>query len=83
MTPRSSRAVANRVVERGRAVALAHHYRRAEGLTISQIAEPSWPLARDLTRRAAVGDQRGVGEMLLEELEAVLNTLSARWLTLA
>jgi AraC-like DNA-binding protein len=32
-------AVANRVVERRRAVALARHYREAEGLSIAQIAD--------------------------------------------
>ena len=39
MTPRASTRVADRVVERRRAVALAEHYREAEGLSIAQIAE--------------------------------------------
>jgi transcriptional regulator with XRE-family HTH domain len=34
-----SRAVANRVVERRRAVARARHYREAEGLSTAQIAD--------------------------------------------
>ena len=38
MTANVSGAVANRVVERRRAVALARHYREAEGLSIAQIA---------------------------------------------
>jgi AraC-like DNA-binding protein len=39
MTPNASAAVADRVVERRRAVALANHYREVEGLSIAQIAE--------------------------------------------
>ena len=39
MTANVSGAVANRVVERRRAVALARHYREAEGLSIAQIAD--------------------------------------------
>ena len=39
MTPNASTAVADRVVERRRAVALAEHYREAEGLSIAQIAD--------------------------------------------
>jgi AraC-like DNA-binding protein len=39
MTPSASIAVAERVVERRRAVALANHYREVEGLSIAQIAE--------------------------------------------
>jgi transcriptional regulator with XRE-family HTH domain len=39
MTANVSDAVADRVVERRRAVALARHYREAEGLSIEQIAE--------------------------------------------
>jgi DNA-binding NarL/FixJ family response regulator len=39
MTANVSGAVANRVVERRRAVALARHYREAEGLSIVQIAD--------------------------------------------
>ncbi|MFL5864014.1 MAG: hypothetical protein ACJ780_25125 [Solirubrobacteraceae bacterium] len=38
MTASVSGAVVNRVVERRRAVALARHYREAEGLSITQIA---------------------------------------------
>jgi AraC-like DNA-binding protein len=38
MRPNASTEVADRVVERRRAVALAHHYRDAEGLSIAQIA---------------------------------------------
>jgi AraC-like DNA-binding protein len=38
MRPSSSTEVADRVVERRRAVALANHYREAEGLSIAQIA---------------------------------------------
>lgn len=39
MAPNSSMAVVDRVTERRRAVALARHYREAEGLSIAQIAE--------------------------------------------
>jgi AraC-like DNA-binding protein len=39
MTPNAYTVVADRVVERRRAVALARHYREAEGLSIAQIAE--------------------------------------------
>ena len=39
MTANVSGAVANRVVERRRAVALARHYREAEGLSNTQIAD--------------------------------------------
>ncbi len=39
MTENVSGTVANRVVERRRAVALARHYREAEGLSIAQIAD--------------------------------------------
>jgi hypothetical protein len=39
MTANVSGTVANRVVERRRAVALARHYREAEGLSIAQIAD--------------------------------------------
>jgi AraC-like DNA-binding protein len=39
MAPTAYAAVADRVVERRRAVALARHYREAEGLSIAQIAE--------------------------------------------
>jgi AcrR family transcriptional regulator len=39
MTANVSGAVDNRVVERRRAVALARHYREAEGLSIAQIAD--------------------------------------------
>jgi AraC-like DNA-binding protein len=38
MAPNARTAVADRVVERRRAVALARHYREAEGLSIVQIA---------------------------------------------
>jgi AraC-like DNA-binding protein len=38
MRPNTSTEVADRVVERRRAVALANHYREAEGLSIAQIA---------------------------------------------
>jgi hypothetical protein len=38
MAPNAHTAVADRVVERRRAVALARHYREAEGLSIAQIA---------------------------------------------
>jgi AraC-like DNA-binding protein len=38
MRPNTSTEVADRVVERRRAVALANHYREAEGLSIVQIA---------------------------------------------
>jgi AraC-like DNA-binding protein len=38
MRPNASGEVADRVVERRRAVALANHYREAEGLSIAQIA---------------------------------------------
>jgi AraC-like DNA-binding protein len=39
MRPKTSTEVADRVVERRRAVALARHYREAEGLSIAQIAD--------------------------------------------
>jgi transposase len=39
MAPNAHAPVADRVVERRRAVALARHYREAEGLSIAQIAE--------------------------------------------
>jgi AraC-like DNA-binding protein len=39
MAPAAHPSVADRVVERRRAVALARHYRDAEGLSIGQIAE--------------------------------------------
>jgi DNA-binding NarL/FixJ family response regulator len=39
MTANASTAVADRVAERRRAVALARHYRAAEGLSIAQIAD--------------------------------------------
>jgi len=39
MAPNARTAVADRVVERRRAVALARHYREAEGLSIAQIAD--------------------------------------------
>jgi hypothetical protein len=39
MAPTAYAAVADRVVERRRAVALARHYREAEGLAITQIAD--------------------------------------------
>jgi AraC-like DNA-binding protein len=39
MAPNAHTAVADRVVERRRAVALARHYREAEGLSIVQIAD--------------------------------------------
>ncbi|MGO9789240.1 MAG: helix-turn-helix domain-containing protein [Solirubrobacteraceae bacterium] len=39
MAPNDHAAVADRVVERRRAVALARHYREAEGLSIVQIAD--------------------------------------------
>jgi len=39
MTANASAAVADRVVERRRAVALARHYPEAEGLSIVQIAD--------------------------------------------
>jgi AraC-like DNA-binding protein len=39
MAPNARTAVADRVVERRRAVALARHYREAEGLSIVQIAD--------------------------------------------
>jgi AraC-like DNA-binding protein len=39
MAPNAHVPVADRVVERRRAVALARHYREAEGLSIAQIAE--------------------------------------------
>ena len=39
MAPNDHAAVADRVVERRRAVALARHYREAEGLSIAQIAD--------------------------------------------
>ena len=39
MAPGSSTAAYDRVIERRRAVALAHHFREAEGLSIAQIAE--------------------------------------------
>src|SRR5450755_823755 len=39
MTPKASAGAGDRVVERRRAVALADHYRDAEGLSIAQIAE--------------------------------------------
>jgi AraC-like DNA-binding protein len=39
MTPNASTVVADRVVERRRAVALAEHYREAEGLSVAQIAD--------------------------------------------
>jgi AraC-like DNA-binding protein len=39
MAPNAHAAVADRVVERRRAVALARHYREAEGLSIVQIAD--------------------------------------------
>jgi hypothetical protein len=38
MPPNAHTAIADRVVERCRAVALAHHFREAEGLSIAQIA---------------------------------------------
>jgi AraC-like DNA-binding protein len=38
MTPKASTAPVNRVAERRRAVALTHHYREAEGLSIAHIA---------------------------------------------
>jgi len=41
MAPNARTAVADRVVERRRAVALARHYREAEGLSIVQIATAS------------------------------------------
>jgi hypothetical protein len=43
----ASRAATDRVGERRRAVALAHHYRAFEGLTIQQIADPVGPRAGD------------------------------------
>jgi hypothetical protein len=45
MTPSASAEMADRVVERRRAVALANHYREVEGLSIAQIAERlgRWP----------------------------------------
>ena len=39
MPPGTSTAAYDRVIERRRAVALAHHFREAEGLSIRQIAE--------------------------------------------
>jgi DNA-binding NarL/FixJ family response regulator len=39
MTSRRPAAAYDRVVERRRAVALARHFREAEGLSIAQIAE--------------------------------------------
>jgi AraC-like DNA-binding protein len=39
MAPNDRAAVTDRVVERRRAVALARHYREAEGLSIAQIAD--------------------------------------------
>ena len=39
MAPTAFEPVADRVVERRRAVALARHYREAEGLSIGQIAD--------------------------------------------
>jgi transcriptional regulator with XRE-family HTH domain len=39
MAPNAHPSVADRVVERRRAVALARHYRDAEGLSIRQIAD--------------------------------------------
>jgi len=39
MAPTAYAPVADRVVERRRAVALARHYREAEGLSIAQIAD--------------------------------------------
>src|ERR1700704_327954 len=39
MTSNTSTTAGDRVVERRRAVALARHYREAEGLSIAQIAE--------------------------------------------
>jgi AraC-like DNA-binding protein len=39
MTPNTSTSAGDRVVERRRAVALARHYREAEGLSIAQIAQ--------------------------------------------
>jgi AraC-like DNA-binding protein len=39
MAPNADTLVADRVVERRRAVALARHYREAEGLSIAQIAD--------------------------------------------
>lgn len=39
MKPNASTPLGDRIVERRRAVALARHYREAEGLTIAQIAE--------------------------------------------
>ena len=39
MAPNAYTAVADRVVERRRAVALARHYREAEGLSIAEIAD--------------------------------------------
>jgi hypothetical protein len=38
MAPKRSLAVADRVIERRRAVALARHYRESEGLSVAQIA---------------------------------------------
>jgi transposase len=39
MTAKGSRVVGDRIVERRRAVALARHYREAEGLSNAQIAD--------------------------------------------
>jgi predicted transcriptional regulator len=38
MAPKRSLAVADRVIERRRAVALGRHYRESEGLSVGQIA---------------------------------------------
>ena len=47
MAPNASTTVGDRVAERRRAVALARHFREAEGLSIAQIDRPSRPLAGD------------------------------------
>jgi AraC-like DNA-binding protein len=39
VSPAPSTAAYDRVIERRRAVALAHHFREAEGLSIKQIAD--------------------------------------------
>jgi hypothetical protein len=74
MTPRAAGAY-DRVVERRRAVALARHFREAEGLSIAQIADrlgrspatikasfydPAWEKARAVKARY-VGVCRGCG----------------------
>jgi len=47
MAPNDAAQVTDRVVERRRAVALAHHYREFEGLSIRQIAVSPWSLGGD------------------------------------